>query len=225
MNLIWPQPSGKRANSWKSASSARCFTGPLLRIVWRRICSGKINHAAQPHGRNASPIEAGQRQPYSPQPRAARLPHPMAFGRRSVQIGALRERVTTSYGTSPPLTKALSWQRHAKSLVSPSRQLRQPAARNRTHSSGSSPAIRSSRNPPTASSAFARIIASPPQASASPVAAPTPVAKPVVNRLLRVPFASPAAHGYRLRACNSRKEVHCSSQVSSSSQSPSTNCT
>src|SRR5262249_34699804 len=33
MNLIWPNASGKRASTWKSASSARSLGRPRLRIV------------------------------------------------------------------------------------------------------------------------------------------------------------------------------------------------
>ena len=62
---------------------------------------------AQPHGPNTKPDhQAGQRQPNPPQPRTARFPDPMAFGRCAVQIGALRVCIAASQSAPPPLAKA-----------------------------------------------------------------------------------------------------------------------
>ena len=105
-----------------------------------------------------------------------------------------------------------SLRRHARPCRHRSRQIRHLAARKRKHSSGSSPAISSSRKPSTCrkrldphhddAAAACRFAGGP---------VPFAVAEPIVDRSLGMALAEPAGDGGHF-GCSSRNRKACSSQ-------------
>src|ERR1700716_2887245 len=138
--------------------------------------------------------QARQRQPNSPQPCTARLPHPMAFGWRSVQIGALREPVTTAYSAPPPLAKACHgsvMQGHFKVQSPDATACRtQPNAQLRLLASDQ--VIAESTHGLERVCPHHRVTATGTHLAGRPL--PLSIAEPVVNRLFGVTFASPPTH-------------------------------
>ena len=147
-------------------------------------------------------------------------------GRSTVKMRALRERIAASNLAPPPLPESEASLHRAASFRGPAATLFQPAARNLMQSSGSSPAMSSSRYPPAASNASTRIMTSPPQAEH--------FAKrniPFVDRTFdcrsidqdSVPVCRPSTA--QTLSLEFRKDIAALGQVSFSSQSPSINCT